>query len=193
MKTSLQEGPIAIFNIESTLNLKSLFAALTLVATFSAAQAAPVGPLTTFAAGTPAKASEVNTNFGALRTTVNANDARIDALEAQLQKTLGFAHVVTSGTASSVGTFGGTGTTAVSVVRVAAGRYDITFTGTYPATTASGKIVLLSTATSSNFQVTNSVVDSANSTTIVVTVFAWTSNTGALADDSFDVLVLLGN
>jgi len=45
------------------------------------AYAGPVGPLTTFTAGTPAKASEVNGNFTAVSTSVNANDGRITALE----------------------------------------------------------------------------------------------------------------
>ena len=43
--------------------------------------AGPVGPLTTFAAGTPAKASEVNGNFSAVSTAVDDNDARITLLE----------------------------------------------------------------------------------------------------------------
>ena len=43
--------------------------------------AGPVGPLTTFTAGTQAKASEVNGNFSAVKTAVDDNAARIGALE----------------------------------------------------------------------------------------------------------------
>src|SRR6266480_3710594 len=44
-------------------------------------QAGPVGPVTTFTAGTTAKASEVNGNFSALSTAVNDNHSRITTLE----------------------------------------------------------------------------------------------------------------
>jgi len=45
------------------------------------AQAGPVGPLTTFSAGTTAKASEVNGNFSAVSAAVNDNASRIMSLE----------------------------------------------------------------------------------------------------------------
>src|SRR5574342_1241134 len=51
----------------------------------------PVGPLTSFTAGTLAKASEVNGNFTSVKTAVDDNAARIAALEssvASLQTTL---------------------------------------------------------------------------------------------------------
>lgn len=43
--------------------------------------AGPVGELTTFTAGSAAKASEVNENFSAVKTAVDDNDARVAALE----------------------------------------------------------------------------------------------------------------
>jgi len=43
--------------------------------------AGQVGPLTTFVANTPAKASEVNGNFSAVSAAVNDNDTRITALQ----------------------------------------------------------------------------------------------------------------
>ena len=46
--------------------------------------AGPVGPLTTFTAGTQAKASEVNGNFGAVATAVNDNDSRITVIESRV-------------------------------------------------------------------------------------------------------------
>src|SRR6266849_6674071 len=46
--------------------------------------AGPVRPLATFTAGTPAKASEVNGNFGAVATAVNDNDSRITAIESRV-------------------------------------------------------------------------------------------------------------
>jgi hypothetical protein len=51
----------------------------------SVGQAAPVGPLTTFTAGTPAKATEVNGNFTTIVNTVNANDARLTTVETNKQ------------------------------------------------------------------------------------------------------------
>jgi hypothetical protein len=47
----------------------------------SLSHAGPVGPLTTFTAGTPAKASEVNGNFSVVSTAVNDNASRIITLE----------------------------------------------------------------------------------------------------------------
>jgi len=52
-----------------------------LLAAAGLSHAGPVGPLTTFTAGTPAKAAEVNANFSAVSTAVNDNNSRITALE----------------------------------------------------------------------------------------------------------------
>jgi TolA-binding protein len=60
-----------------------LWATALTVATTSV-MAAPVGDLTTFVAGTPARAAEVNGNFSAVRAAVDDNDARIRALEQAL-------------------------------------------------------------------------------------------------------------
>ena len=57
--------------------------AATLSATLIAGQ---VTGLIAFTAGTPAKASEVNGNFAAVKTAVDDNNARIAALEAKLAK-----------------------------------------------------------------------------------------------------------
>lgn len=62
-----------------------ILSAIALTAAVSAAQAAPVGPLTTFSAGTPAKASEVNGNFTTIMNTVNANDTRLTTVETNKQ------------------------------------------------------------------------------------------------------------
>lgn len=64
-------------------NPKFLAAAASLAACFGAqtGHAGPVGPLTTFTAGTTAKASEVNGNFGAVQTAVDDNDSRVATLE----------------------------------------------------------------------------------------------------------------
>jgi len=105
---------------------------------------------------------------------------------------VGFARINTSAGASSVSTFGGAGTTGASVVRSAAGIYTVTFTGTYPSTTDATKLVVLSTAESNNFQVTNNAVQSASPTSISLSVFTWTSNALVEVDDSFFLEVLLG-
>ena len=182
--------------LANSLSLRAGILSAALAVFVPAVQADPVGQLTTFAAGTPARASEINANFDAIKTTANNHDGRIAALEAQIaqiSRQIGFAHINTVGTTSTIGTFAGVGTAQASVIRAGVGVYNVTFTGTYPASIAPGKIVLLSTATSDNFEVTNNVVLSANASTIVVRVFTFQSNTLTSLDDSFDVLVLLGD
>lgn len=70
-----------MINITNTFNMRALFVSITLAAGLSSALAAPVGTLTTFTAGTPAKASEVNANFSALKTSADAADTRLTTLE----------------------------------------------------------------------------------------------------------------
>jgi len=74
-----------MIEIRKAPNVNSILSAIALAAAVSAAQAAPVGPLTTFSAGTPAKASEVNGNFTTIVNTVNANDARLTTVETNKQ------------------------------------------------------------------------------------------------------------
>src|SRR5436189_274175 len=62
-------------------NLKILGMAALFAWVSEGTHAGPVAPLTTFTAGTPAKASEVNGNFSAVSTAVNDNNSRITALE----------------------------------------------------------------------------------------------------------------
>ena len=62
-------------------NLKVLAFAALFVCVNKAGHADPMAPLTTFTAGTSAKASEVNGNFSAVSTAVNDNDSRITALQ----------------------------------------------------------------------------------------------------------------
>jgi hypothetical protein len=71
--------------IWNALTLKFILSGIVLAAGVSAAHAAPVGPVTTFTAGTPAKASDVNGNFTTIVTTVNANDTRLTTVETNKQ------------------------------------------------------------------------------------------------------------
>jgi hypothetical protein len=73
-----------VTNVRPT-HLKSLLVALALAAGATAVHAGPVGPLTTFTAGSPAKAAEVNGNFTTIVTTVNANDTRLTTVETTKQ------------------------------------------------------------------------------------------------------------
>src|SRR5437773_6977683 len=62
-------------------NLKILWMAALFALVSEGGLAGPVGPLTTFTAGTPAKAAEVNGNFSTVKTAVDNNDSRITTLE----------------------------------------------------------------------------------------------------------------
>jgi len=74
-----------MIDIKSAPNANVILSAIVLGIVASAAQAAPVGPLTTFSAGTPAKASQVNGNFTTIVNTVNANDTRLTTVETNKQ------------------------------------------------------------------------------------------------------------
>lgn len=67
------------------MNPRIKLAAMTaLILTAHHANAGEVTNLTTFTAGTPAKAAEVNANFNAVKTAVDDNDARIDNHETRI-------------------------------------------------------------------------------------------------------------
>lgn len=63
------------------LSKNSLGRIITLVLVSGVASASQVAELTTFTAGSPARAAEVNANFTALRNAVNDADARVTAIE----------------------------------------------------------------------------------------------------------------
>ena len=74
-----------MIDIKSAQKLNAVLAAIVFTAIAPAGQAGPVGPLTTFTAGTPAKASDVNANFTTIVNTVNANDTRLTTVETNKQ------------------------------------------------------------------------------------------------------------
>jgi len=74
--------------IEKRVTFKLILSGIVLVTGIGTANAAPVGPLKTFSAGTPAKAADVNGNFTTIVNTVNANDARLTTVETNKQNIL---------------------------------------------------------------------------------------------------------
>jgi len=132
--------------------LKVLTTAL-LLCVSEAGHAGPVGPLTTFTAGTQAKAAEVNGNFNAVRTAVDDNAGRIGALESgaaspsvtgniTLVPSTPTAGNILKGTAPFIHNFG-TGNTFIGVN---AGNFTMTGDG---ANTASGFQALQANTTGS--------------------------------------------
>ena len=65
-------------------SLKLALCAISCALSLPTAQASDVTGLTTFTSGTPARANEVNDNFGAVKSAVDDNHARIAALEATI-------------------------------------------------------------------------------------------------------------
>lgn len=111
-----------MIEIKKAPKVNFVLSSIVLAAAVSAAQAAPVGPLTTFSAGTPAKASEVNGNFTTIVNTVNANDARLTTVETNKQNLVTGAcpagsairAVAANGTVTCQSTGGNVGFTSVS-------------------------------------------------------------------------------
>jgi|SRR5882672_3999490 len=83
-------------------NLRVLVSATLLAWVGGTGHAGPVGPLKTFTAGTPAKASEVNGNFGAVSAAVNDNDARITALQSTVSPVGNIVLVPSTATAGNI-------------------------------------------------------------------------------------------
>src|SRR5207247_9422258 len=98
-----------------------------------AGHAGPVAPLTSFTAGTPAKASEVNGNFSAVSAAVNDNASRITTLETHfdangnitLVPSTATAGNILKGTAPFVHNFG----THNTFIGVSAGNFTMTVFG----------------------------------------------------------------
>jgi hypothetical protein len=148
----------------------------------------------TFTANTVIKSADVNANFAAVVTHANGVDTAITTLQSQVAALqaatpIGFARVA----GATVTGFGGFGTTAVTTTGTGY-PYTITFTGNYPATIASTKVILNATAESSNSGVVNASVNSASATSISVSVFVWKSDvtTGGLANNPIFVTLNLG-
>ena len=74
--------------IENSATFKLILSGIVLATGIGTANAAPVGPLKSFSAGTPAKAADVNGNFTTIVNTVNANDARLTTVETNKQNVL---------------------------------------------------------------------------------------------------------
>jgi hypothetical protein len=153
-----------------------------LLAATGLSHAGPVGPLTNFTAGTPAKAAEVNGNFSAVSTAVNDNDARITTLQSTvtpagnivLVPSTASAGNILKGTAPFIHNFG----TSNTFIGVNAGNLTTTGVGlntaigvsalqsntTGSANTASGFQALLSNTTGSENTASGSSALQSNTT-----------------------------
>lgn len=149
----------------------------------------------TFTANTVIKSADVNANFTAVVTHANGVDTSIATLQSQVAALqaaapIGFARV----SGATVTGFGGFGTTAVTVTGTGF-PYTITFTGNYPSTITTAKIVVSGMAESSNSGVVNAIVNSATTTTISLSLYVWkssdtTSLTGLASNPIFVTLNL---
>jgi len=151
-----------------------------------------------FTAGTVIKAADVNANFNAVVTHANTVETNLGTLQTQVAALqaaapIGFARIA----GTTVTTFGGIGTTAVTATGTGF-PYAVTFTGNYPAGITSSKVVVQTTAESSQSGVTNAIVNTATATSISLSVYVWTpvgmtgTGTGALANNAVFVTLSLG-
>jgi len=118
-------------------NLKFLAIAALSAWVIEAGHAGPVAPLTTFAAGTQAKASEVNGNFNAVKTAVDDNAGRIGALESGINFGVGSANTL----------LGAGNLTMTGSDNTASGRFAFVSNTTGGANTVSGYSALPSNTT----------------------------------------------
>src|SRR6267143_2036394 len=136
---------------EQVMRTRSMLSGITaLLAAASLSYAGPVGPLTTFSAGTPARASDVNGNFSAVSTAVNDNASRITTLQSIINTFgttntfvgLGAGNLTMSGIHNTASGFQALGNNTTGNSNTASGVSALTRNTTGNVNTASGELAL---------------------------------------------------
>jgi hypothetical protein len=104
---------------------------------------------------------------------------------------VGFANITAAG---AVRSFGGQGTTGVTVAKIGTGTYDVTFAGTFPAgTTSRDRLSTFATVDTGNFDVASTSLDTSPAPTptqITIRVFTMSfAGAGVVVDRDFAVQV----
>ena len=131
------------------------------------------------------------------KVTLKTLAAQVTALQAQVSanESAGEAIATASidGSVPAIRAFGGSETTSASVTSSGfPGGYEITFTGKYPTSISASSLILSSSAESARHAISDAIVATANTTSIVIDVFTSDPATETFEDNNCFVAVFFG-